>query len=188
MSMICLVPNLAFVHIQKTAGTAIKTALRSVCDRRVEFASHDPARYCRGQMVGVWGRCLHFAFVRNPWDWWVSAFHWWDFCQRYTSFAEFLRRHAEWRGSLPWGGYGPMLDDEAGNCMVEHVLRFERLAEEFAAVCGRVAIDPPPTLPHRNRTRHCPWRQYYAGQPDLVKIVRHLSGPDIERFGYQFGG
>lgn len=86
-----------FVHIAKTGGTSIRTALtplmrrdpsrwlQSVCSRisgltghrlGVKFPRHAKAIAAREMLPGDYFRGLFkFAFVRNPWDLQVSSYH-----------------------------------------------------------------------------------------------------------------
>jgi hypothetical protein len=65
--------SFVFVHIPKTAGTFIKSVIRAhlpVVDYRVR--THTPYRF----LPGRWRHLPGFYVVRNPWDWYVSWFHW----------------------------------------------------------------------------------------------------------------
>jgi hypothetical protein len=65
--------DFVFLHIPKTAGTFIKTVIRAhlpVIDRRV--ATHAPY----SSLPRQWRHLPGFYVVRNPWDWYVSWFHW----------------------------------------------------------------------------------------------------------------
>jgi hypothetical protein len=65
--------SFVFLHVPKTAGTFIKTVIRAhlpVIDRRV--AMHAPY----DSLPRQWRHLPGFYVVRNPWDWYVSWFHW----------------------------------------------------------------------------------------------------------------
>jgi hypothetical protein len=71
--MIIHARRLIFVHIQKTGGNAISTALgqNPDCPEKHFFARDLRELYC----TDVWNAYFKFAFVRNPWDRLVS---WWS--------------------------------------------------------------------------------------------------------------
>ena len=75
--------------------------------------------------------------------------------------------------------------DDAGNLLVDHVGRYESIAEDFANICERVGIDVE--LPVRNRSkRKADYRSYY--NEETVELVKQLCAKDIEMFDYSFDG
>jgi hypothetical protein len=65
--------SFVFVHIPKTAGTFIKTVIRAhlpVVEQRAR--THTPY----SSLPSQWSHLPGFYVVRNPWDWYVSWFHW----------------------------------------------------------------------------------------------------------------
>ena len=77
-----------------------------------------------------------------------------------------------------------MLTDEQGNVIVDVVGRFERLQQDFDAVCDRVGLDRA-VLPHANKTDHDPYWKYY--DEESKQIVAELFSRDIAHFTYSFG-
>ncbi len=95
--LLSLKHNFLFVHIAKTGGTSIRTALdrykwwdpyripMAICSRISGLTGHriacKPPRHAKAiaarEMLPreVYGRLFKFAFVRNPWDLQVSSFH-----------------------------------------------------------------------------------------------------------------
>lgn len=141
-------------------------------------------------------RLFKFAFVRNPWDLQVSSFHHIrrerpHYLGGHTDFADFLRWKLDperpWQYHLdtsiePQSDY---LIDLRGQVAVDFIGRYERLAEDFATVCGRIGIAPRP-LPHIRRAddRQADYRRYYDDA--TAELVASHFARDIELLGYAF--
>ena len=193
-----------FVHIQKTGGGAVRSALGV---ERSDAHKHFLARELR-QTYGeaVWASCFKFAFVRNPWDRLVS---WWSMIdgarelssatprnrfasyvlQRARNFEEFIscctdeivendgRKHI-FRNQIDY------LVDSNGTVIVDFIGRFERLQAGFDEVTSRLGL-PNALLPRVNVSRHAHYTSYYT--PAMAEEVSRRYARDIERFGYGFG-
>ena len=194
-----------FVHIPRTGGTSVETALAQFSRDPVHFVArgntvfpykHDSAQALAGRLGADWGRYLRFSIVRDPWA-------------RMLSEYKFFRE----TGPLLYDGFSPLeraltdaaraydlerwlftfadelsmaqtayLTDAQGELMVEHVCRTERLAEDFAAICARLGIRV--ALPHVNRTE--PSRLWSSFTPAAAALVAERCGEDLRRFGYRF--
>lgn len=145
----------------------------------------------------VFRSLFKFVFVRNPWDLQVSS---WHHIRRekpgvlagIDTFPQFLQYKFD-----PGRPYDFMLDisrelqsdylvDLHGNVIVDFIGRYERLHEDFGAVCEHAGL-PAITLPHERRAADREdYRRYYdSASADLV--ARHYA-QDIERLGYGFDG
>src|SRR5206468_7453488 len=200
--MISFKKQFLFVHIPKTAGNSIQSilrdysedeivALRSEQDGIQRFGLRNPnykikkhstlAEY-RGALGEERFRSLYkFACVRNPWDRMVSYYFTptqsvgkWDrkefrkVISKALSVADYLRLD---RGE----------DDPFSN--VDHVMRFENLADDFQSVCATLGIRAT-RLPQYNRSTREHYSKYY--DDELRELVRNRFGSEIERFGYSF--
>jgi len=72
--------NFRYVHVPKTGGTSVSKILFR--DERFEGKEHSafanrPMIECEEEYLKYHPtpRLFRFAFVRNPWDWQLSAFH-----------------------------------------------------------------------------------------------------------------
>jgi len=66
-------PPWIFVHVQKTGGNSVRTALGAdIFDPYKHFFARE-LRDIHGE--AIWESCFKFTFVRNPWDRLVS---WWS--------------------------------------------------------------------------------------------------------------
>ncbi len=198
-----------FIHVCKTGGTSVRRALAPYADRPGRpprpwarwrpglppaadpcplLPAHATAAEARAALpAALFDGCFKFAFVRNPWDWQVSWYHFLRrdtghpqhaLASRMAGFADFLR----WRARHDPLLQKSFLTDAAGGPLVDFVGRFESLAEDFRFVCGAVGVRAG--LPHLNRSPHGDYRSYYT--PETRRLVEEVWREDIECFGYEF--
>jgi sulfotransferase famil protein len=177
-----------FIHINKTAGTAINEALRL-------RGGHSTALEKRAELgESVWDRKYTFAFVRNPWDRIVSQYYWRksiDHTSLASSPIDFnawivhvLRHHTREYYDFP-KLFMPQLDwlsDTNGKILVNFVGRFEKLTEDFQSVCKHLNVMVE--LPRSRATCHPPYREVY--NEESIDLVRSWFRKDIEYFDYVF--
>ena len=200
-----------FVHVYRAGGQSVRAALdpyvhvptsrfarvpvlrrvghRGVAELRQRNHGHITAKELRDELPPeVFGGFLKFTFVRNPWDWQVSIYHYirqrpdhphHHFFNRFGSFEDYL----DWR--INTAGPEHQTDfvlDESGELLLDFVGRYESLDQDFAAVCERLGIDC--SLPHRNRSAHRHYPEYYTAETEA--LVRDAYRADIDMFGYDF--
>lgn len=197
--------GLIFVHIQKTGGNAISTALAQNPNCAEKHFLACELRELYG--ADKWNSYVKFAFVRNPWDRLVS---WWSMIdghraaytdgmpvnklfrfvlERAATFEEFLEncddeivdadgRKWIYRNQLDY------LTDASGRQMVDFIGRFETLQQDFDTIMQKVIGGPVP-LPHVNKSQHNHYTDYFT--PTLAEKVAHRFERDINAFGYVFG-
>jgi hypothetical protein len=197
-----------FIHICKTAGTSLRavlepytrsvvghlwTRLRSRVGRpqpepRDTLSAHARAVDARAELPAeVFSGYFKFAFVRNPWDWQVSWYHYilqnrehheHHAVRELGSFEEFL----SWRIDHPVWCQKDYVTDERGEEIVDFVGRFESIEADFAHICEVANLKAG--LPHLNRSRHRDYRTYYSDH--ACRLLEEISGRDIDYFGYRF--
>lgn len=208
-----------FFHVAKVAGLSIRDALQEHCEEPAHFkiarptpvradgspnplyqawantVLHAKARDARRELPAeVFDDFYKFAFVRNPWDWQVSMYH---FILKNTDHVHHervrkmrdLEEYLEWvvatRNPFARGAtklQKDMVTDGDGNLIVDFVGRFESLAQDFARVCGKIGVQAK--LPELNRTRHQHYTAYYNERSK--NLVAEYFKADIELFGYDF--
>lgn len=189
----------AFVHNPKTAGTSIAAALQRVGWERM-WDERSPSRWLpphapRKEIVNP--DIFVFGVARNPWDRLAS----------YYAFACDPPRRAEQpdaarareagfkRWLLEWIDFISEEDECRGATVpvqrrpqswwldgCDVVCRYERLAEDYAAVCARLGIDDH--LDWFNARRRPHYREWYDDEARAAVAEWHAE--DVERWGYEF--
>lgn len=211
-SILLRAQNALFLHLPKTAGFSISSALADLpgaealpvrgMDDTVGAARHIGG--CMGR--SIFADTFSFAVVRNPWDWAVSG---WKHVTQNTraypdekpGFASFLT--GGWRNGLAHNP-NPMkfaspeifvryhcfvtqwqhLCNERGELApLAFTARFEHLGRDLEIIRDR--LDQRLEIPHKNKSDRAAYTAYYT--PDLVDIVAKANAPLIARFAYRFG-
>lgn len=137
----------------------------------------------------TFARYLKFAFVRNPFDRFVSycafttredgeferdpqgVMRYFLFKDRPLDHVLFQPQHA-------------FLVDSAGALLTDAIGRVEDMQASYDSICGRIGIASSP-LDKVNSTRRSDYRVYY--DKTLIDGVTALYQRDLELFGYKFG-
>lgn len=136
----------------------------------------------------VFASYFKFAFVRNPFDRFVS------YCAFMTrangSFdrdPRLVMRHILYESRpmqhILFQPQHALLVDADGTLLSDHVGRVEEMQASYDAICARIGI-PTRTLEQVNSTRRGDYRQYYDQQ--LIDGVSDLYRRDLDLFGYGF--
>ena len=207
-----------FFHVAKVAGLSIRDALNGYAQEPEKFKIKRPPKMSGGKpnpFYEIWQvMLLHakakdakkelpedvydnfykFAFVRNPWDWQVSMYHFilkeknhirHQLVQSMGSFEEYLQWVINTKKPFARGAtkfQKDMVTDNEGNVIVDFVGHYETLAQDFRHVCQVLNLDA--SLPHINRTSHRDYRSYYNEK--TRKMVAEHFKEDIDLFGYSF--
>lgn len=205
--------NFIFIHIVKAAGSSVtatlspyanrpETRLPNRAIRKLGLGISLPGKY-REHPIHIWAhrlrqslgsaafdRAFKFSFVRNPWDWQVSLYHW--YCDHPEhdlhpfvsplSFADYAR----WRADTPPLYYQRnYLVNEQGDTLVDYIGRFENLSDDFAQICRRIGVDP--SLRSVNVTRSRSARDYRSYYTDTTAdLIGQTYARDVAMFGYSF--
>lgn len=203
-----------FVHVWKTAGESIVAALRDHCSpmfrsRVVQKAlrespeglarslgwrahlihgQHLLARDIREIMPGdLYDRTYSFGFVRNPWDWTVSAYHYarqtkanpeHEIAMKFDTLRDYVLYREDHHPRLQ----STFLFDENDRQMVSKIGYFENLEADVAEISNAIGVDI--ALPKRNISkRKSDWRTYY--DDDTYDRVAKMYHKDLELLGYE---
>ena len=200
-----------FVHVPKTGGVSVEETVKEACPdarkARIPIGRHATLGKIiktEPQVIDYWT----FGFVRNPWarmvSWWSMIEDWdrewgpssgrpqgaeatrmrgndmWRAAAAYSGFEEFVLRGTD---ELPRVGR-PQVDYlRAPDREVDFVGRTESFAEDLAEVERRLGGEPE-RVPHRNKSPHGSYRDYYT---DATRAkVADVYAADLDAFGYTF--
>ena len=193
-----------FIHIPKTGGNSITTALNKLPKRsNTPISISTIPKHAKAQRVkqalgdDIWEAYFSFAFVRNPWDLMVSSYHWWlqtapiwkhlhaeiKEIEKLGSFDHFM--HSKYGQEMINESKGTMFDwiSENDEVIVDFVGRFENIQEDWEKICVHLGSEPT-TMPHINKTRRRNYQQYYT--PETRQIVYERFQKVIDLYGYEF--
>jgi len=198
-----------FIHVPRTAGTAMTTALTSHCPAGVALVrehKHATAAEIREMLAEEWGSLFRFAVLRNPWELIASDYrhtvasaaaaigvsaldctaYWIERMRRtvsYRDFGEFVCHEwlGQWSPLLPGGFWRSYCLGPDGEDLGVEVFRFDQLAEAWGTICGKVGLPVLP-LPVVNRTDPVACSAEYT--PALRDAVGERCRGDVERFGW----
>jgi chondroitin 4-sulfotransferase 11 len=190
-----------FIHIPKTGGTSIESALNI----KQEHKSHEYYKKELKQYTDF----FVFTIVRNPFDRSVSDYKW-TTNTKYPypakelkemfmnkSFKYFLKTYynLQYKDVKSFRDFNWFKDHHLTHCRgqldllnpvseIDYIIRFENLQEDFDIVCDKIGI-PHQQLPHLNESNHKHYTEYY--DEETKQIVAKKYAKDIEYFGYEFG-
>jgi hypothetical protein len=135
----------------------------------------------------VWGNYYKFGFVRNPWDWQVSMYHFMrtkkdhfqhKLVSRFKNFEEYL----EWRVSSDINLQVDFFKDSSGTVSMDYIGKLENINEDFSVICEAVGISC--VIPFVNKTNHQHYKRHYNER--TRKLIADHFIEDIETFKYCF--
>lgn len=198
-----------FIHIPKTGGSSIFLKLKAVSGSFELFGKAVPSDYDKYQLKGVktienkeknvrllhhlpaiyvkkivgektWDNYFKFAVVRNPWDRMVS---WYCYINKHRDVTG-NQTFREWILQNNWfPPQYPYVVDENGKVMVDLLIPFEEIQNNFDFVCSQLNISPQ-LLPHEKKSNRLYYRHYY--DDEIRELVAENCSHDIKLFGYNF--
>lgn len=181
-----------FIHVPKTGGMWVTHILREHVPPEWDLWESDAAHRGVVAVPPKYTGQPTIAFVRNPWDWYVSQF---AYFQRrahqdpsveafHGQLPQMLHRGAQWHTR-------PLITNQ--NRLACTVKRFEdnlrlELLYFLQRACGellpRSLHDAVLEEPPRNQGNRRDYREYY--DDGMVEAVRHTDSWLISKFGYEF--
>jgi hypothetical protein len=133
---------------------------------------------------------LKIAFVRNPFDWHVSQFHFHK--QTASAYFHHIFKDMDFHAYLLWAQHNEdearsnqskFLSDADGNLLIDFIGKVENLNEDFEKL--KIQLDLKIAIGHNNKSkREANYRSYYS-QEDRA-LVEKMNSRDLELFGYEF--
>lgn len=183
MSVYNVTYNVLFIHVPRTAGTSMETAgefLGSGGHMRAVDYYLFLKRRCRGI---DWDGIFKFAFIRNPLDRFVSAYHYSKETRGdgFDGFDDFVHRMSSWNNNYQkWPvHFRPQwwfLVGRDGDVLVDFIGRYEHLEHDWKHVCERVGVETAP-LGHRLEGKHRYYEGYYV--PETLSLVEQVYERDV---------
>ena len=195
--------NFVFIHIPKTAGTSIRSAINSYKDsynkrgvlgkfaRRLGmpqfFAPNEHiSAFEAKKLLGdeVWDNAYTFAVVRNPWDLEASMYAYMiksedKLISKMKSFDEYI----VWRCEAKLRTQSQFLKGDSGDSLiVKDIYRFESLDSDIQRLGSYIGCNI--RLQVLNQSRSDSYQKYYSDKSR--DMVSRFSKEDIDRFGYEF--
>ncbi|WP_199769996.1 sulfotransferase family 2 domain-containing protein [Helicobacter canadensis] len=186
-----------FIHIPKVAGTSIE---RVVFESSKWLVGHKKAIDYIKKDKDKFESLFSFAFVRNPFDRTVSAFHylkgrsctlgdkrWADIhlkdYENFNDFALALENKTVRDKILSWMHFVPQyrfVCDENRSILVNFIGKFENIEKDFEVVKKQLKINRD--LVHANSSSHESYKKYYNEQ--TYQIISEIYRNDFELFDY----
>lgn len=136
----------------------------------------------------IYNKFYKFGFVRNPWDWQVSLYHYMsqikdhhqgELAKKFSSFDEYL----EWRVNNDKRTQKDFFYDKSNNLKVDFVGKLENLTNDFNFICKQIGINA--SLEHKNSSKRSnDYRKYYNTHTKNL-LADHFED-DIKLFNYEF--
>ena len=197
--------QLIFVHQRRTGGNSIEIALGGIIlldkqlnptniwdnelhrgkspykiDRRGHYI-HDTAADIRHQFPAEFQHYKKFSVVRNPWDQLASLYF--RFQSHKQADQEFPRWLTSLKRPLPGTLAFDTVFDEGGSCLVDTILRYEALEQEFTQLIASLNLVDA-LLPKSNTSNKDHYSTYYTNE--TRDFVAQLCAPEVAYFDYHF--
>jgi len=136
--------------------------------------------------AGMLERYFKFAFVRNPYERFVSACFFLNrgdpaFAGRANAFMKQALQRERFRRRVLILPQHLLLADETGAPAMDYIGRCETLQASWDEICRRLGLRAS-AVERSNASGHAHWRRYYDGP--LAAAVRALYQEDFRLFGY----
>ena len=159
--------ELLFIHIPKTGGTSIRSALgwsKRACHETVESLR---------DRIGIdrFSNGVKFTIVRNPYDRLVSCYS--EGRKNKEPFFKFIESVLKNPSGLMGSQFSRLSID--GILAIDRIIKFESLEEDWKKFAGEFGL--PTRLPHENQGNHKPWIEYY-NQELVDKVYEGYKGYD----------
>lgn len=183
--IVCENPQFIYMKAAKTAGSSILRHGLEKTSLEIFHKRDHPERFY-SWLAEIDDNALEnyfvFAFVRNPWDRFVSTASYLGI--QFDNFVKNYYQHLEvpqvYTHSLPLNLYTHFED---GIVFVDYIGRMENIQQDFDEICDHLQLARI-KLPHRNRSVHSHYSMYL--DQAAFKLMNSVYRKDIDYYGYQF--
>ncbi len=136
----------------------------------------------------VWQSSFKFAFVRNPYDRFVSICAFLNrnnpqFVGNETDWMKAAIGHPDFQRRILVRPQIELLRNEQGHIPLDFIGRYESLQADLNAVLQRLSL-PPTRLATKNMSQHASYRSLY--DQELESLVGQFYAQDCAAFDYEF--
>ena len=181
-----------FFHLYKVAGTSMRGVLRKYQEFPKTPPHIKPSEFIN---KGVDEKKLYndyftFSFVRNPWDWQVSLYHYmlqspghfqYNLIKSMKDFDEYI----DWRVNKDCKPQYMFLSENGdleSPITMDFIGKLETLNSDFEFIKQQVGIDGE--LPHSNKSNRTAYKDYFTDKSR--KMIEDAYKIDIDYFGYDY--
>jgi hypothetical protein len=174
--------NSVFVHVPRVAGSSIEQVFGGLGHKDIIYFK----RFMVGQTDLDFYDAFKFAFVRNPYERFVSGYYWTELKTDINEYASQLAEmYEEWKDdSLEEIIFRPQwkfICNQYKQIQVDFVGRYESLKDDWFTVANKLGLDIK--LPHLNKSKRSgSWEKELNSQSK--GIIANLYKDDFEVFGY----
>jgi len=180
-----------FFHLYKVAGTSMRRVLGKYQDFS-QLKHLKPSEYINNGNNHhiLYDDYFTFSFVRNPWDWQVSLYHYMlkdvghkqhRLIKSMNSFDEYI----DWRVNKdckPQYTFLSEKGDSESEITLDFIGKFESLTLDFEFIKQQTGVEG--NLPHDNKSKRTHYKDYFTD--NSRKLIEDAYKIDIDYFGYSF--
>ena len=178
-----------FFHLYKTAGTSLRHVLKPYCGLH-ESKHYNVNGYLKNADKELYEKYFTFGFVRNPWDWQVSLYHYMlmdthHFQHKLVSSFKSYEEYLDWRvheDCKPQYIFFSENNDEDSPITLDFMGRFETLHKDVDFLKSKLGLEGE--LPHYVKSNHAPYKEYY--NETTQKMIADAYHKDVNYFNYTF--
>lgn len=169
--------NCIFIHIPRNGGTSMESLAGCNGHHKIDYY-RDFFQYA---VVGkTMDDFFKFAFVRNPWDRFVSSYVYSN--KPLEEFEEFVTdmSFGHLPDSIEFKPQYQFICDYEKNILVDFVGRYENLKEDWKKVCDRLGVEHELPWINKSENRKRDWESYYNTK--TKKIIFDVYRDDFDLF------
>lgn len=177
--------NCIFIHLPRTAGTSIESIIGGQGHKDIIYFK----RFAIGQSDLEWKKIFKFAFVRNPYDRFISCYKWargnvegWETIDINDLAENIVSKYETWDKesleSLMFKEQWRYICNQYYIPQIDFIGRYENLEDDWTYIAKKLGIERK--LPHLNKGT----KVDHVLTSKTRDIIREIYLKDFETFGY----